>query len=722
MKDVHGTKIGGAIDRLRSWAATRFNGRSSEAADDLLAPDAILTELRTSRAKFKNLFDNAHVGMGRARISDGKVLEANDRYAEIFGYSCRQKFIDEFVFADHFVDPRDRQRLISEGLATGSVRDYEIEYRRRDGSRVWCLLSAKFFKDEGYLEPVLVDITAQKNAERAARESEARLQSLLDSAPLDISLKDLEGRYTRVNRSFLTNTEMTEEQLLGKTALDIVPSDAARTIADMEQGVVRSGQIVRREIDTFTSAGARTYLSVKFPVRDADGETVNVGTMATDISELKDTQLALEESQQRFQDFAESASDWIWEMDAELRFSRLGQRYFDVTGLEPEMILGKSPRDFGNPDDPDSTWNRLVDILESHEAFKNFEFSRLHPDGHEVALSVSAKPSFADDGRFLGYRGVGSDISAQKMVAQSLRKNERRLRHIFDQSDVCLWDEDFSQIHIEFERLRETGVKDLRSYLQEHPQAAGNLASKVAINRVNNATLRLFGAKSQEELLGSLDKILPLAGDELFINEFVAIWEGHDFFRREVEHRNFAGETLTVLLSIPIPKTKEEFSSVIVSVTDISERKLAENAQREQAERIDLVHRMMAAVYQANNAEEALQIGLREIREYLGWPIGHVFLCPEHGAGGLRSSGIWCLPDAKRFAGFRQATEACEFAIGEGLPGRVLESKQSAWIGDLRSDDNFPRAGMVDDLGVRTGLAIRCHEITREPDWDCRWR
>ncbi len=129
----------------------------------------------------------------------------------------------------------------------------------------------------------------------------------------------------------------------------------------------------------------------------------------------------LRASERRFRDFTDAASDWFWEMDENLRFSYFSQRFTDVTGVPKEMLLGKTRQETGIPNVDQDAWRTQLANLAARRAFRNFIHPRTKPDGSVVWLSISGKPVYDDDGRFLGYRGVGADITKLKQTEEALR-------------------------------------------------------------------------------------------------------------------------------------------------------------------------------------------------------------------------------------------------------------------------------------------------------------
>lgn len=127
-------------------------------------------------------------------------------------------------------------------------------------------------------------------------------------------------------------------------------------------------------------------------------------------------------SNARFRDFAEVSSDWFWETDAQLRFIFFSDRFEDVTGVPSERFLGKTREEIGAPGaDPDA-YQVLLENLEARRPFKDFEHRRIKPNGDMVYLSISGTPGFDDAGNFLGFRGIGRDITEQKVNQDTLRE------------------------------------------------------------------------------------------------------------------------------------------------------------------------------------------------------------------------------------------------------------------------------------------------------------
>jgi len=136
--------------------------------------------LRRSEQKYRNIFENSQVGIGRTRLKDGLILDANQRFAEIVGYSSATDLIDKRFTTEFLVNPGDRQQILAQVQQHGEVRNFELPLRHSNGSIKWNLLSLRLSAEEGCLDFVMADISKRKQLEEELLHR-AQVQSLLSS-------------------------------------------------------------------------------------------------------------------------------------------------------------------------------------------------------------------------------------------------------------------------------------------------------------------------------------------------------------------------------------------------------------------------------------------------------------------------------------------------------------------------------------------------------------
>lgn len=155
-----------------------------------------------------------------------------------------------------------------------------------------------------------------------------------------------------------------------------------------------------------------------------------------ELNERRQVEVALRESEARFRDVTEAASDWIWEMNEHLRFTYLSERFYALTGIAPHHVLGCARWEIGAADSAfeREQWRQHRELLEQHLPFRDFVYRTRLSGNHDAGryLKVSGKPIHDVQGRFLGYRGTGTDITEQIRAETALQESELRLRRIID--------------------------------------------------------------------------------------------------------------------------------------------------------------------------------------------------------------------------------------------------------------------------------------------------
>lgn len=222
---------------------------------------------------------------------------------------------------------------------------------------------------------------------------------------------------------------------------DIVQTEPGNLEA--RSGLVRSieqldADLVRLE-DTFSlqlGAMARWLTTVLLLGLAALGVLMTVLIWVLGIAvarRLKAARDTIRDREARLADIVEVAADWIWETDADHRYTYLSKRFEHVVGLSTSEFLGRQRWDHAEAE-IDENWRRHLDDLAMHRPFREFEYVFRDASGKDRYFRVNGKPVFDQSGRFLGYRGTGSDIAeaveAQREVAEKQALLEATFQHM----------------------------------------------------------------------------------------------------------------------------------------------------------------------------------------------------------------------------------------------------------------------------------------------------
>ena len=287
-----------------------------------------------------------------------------------------------------------------------------------------CLLVHDQLMPDGSTVTISLDISDRKRAEEAVRKSEQRLRGAVASLQEGFALYDAGDRLVAMNEEYRRTSPGAQEVFdRGGTFEDVIRANVARgIIADakgreetfvqerMEQHRNPKGPIIRRFLDD-------SWYMIN-EVRTPEG---GIALSFIDITELKRAEEALRESRQRFKHIAEIASDWFWEMDADLRFTEFSGRNYKITGYRPSDLIGRKRGDIAAEHLDDPRWQKHFADLEARRPFQDFRYWMTTPSGR-LYISVNGKPVFDANGTFRGYRGSGTDITRQIMAENALRE------------------------------------------------------------------------------------------------------------------------------------------------------------------------------------------------------------------------------------------------------------------------------------------------------------
>ena len=378
---------------------------------------------------------------------------------------------------------------------------------------------------------------AEREGSNAVREALAILNAI-DDAVFIFDAERLEYRF--VNQGATKQTGFREEELLGKSPLDLKPLFDREEFRELLEPLVRGERnALRFETLHRHKEGHHVAVEVNLQLNRTLCRDPHFIAVVRDSEERNATERALRESEARFKDFASAASDFFWEMGPDLRMTYFSGQWAERTGISDQQALGQRCAEIGEVEEGSAAWRAYQADLAAHRPFKDVRYPLRRDDGELLHISLSGVPVFDDDGGFQGYRAAGRDIT------ERVRGQEQQ-------------------------RLAASVIDSVtESIMVTDPEGV--------ILSVNNAFSEVTGF-SAEQAVGKTPSILRSEHhDPLFYRDMWAAIDREGRWSGEVWNRRADGEVFAAWLNITAIEGDDGVVSHYVGVfSDITDRKRSE--------------------------------------------------------------------------------------------------------------------------------------------------
>src|SRR5436190_2557684 len=364
---------------------------------DITAQRNAENAVRESEERYRRTFELAGSGLAHVGL-DGRFLRVNRRLCEFLGYR-EGELVGMSVKDISHPEDRDavderREQLVRK--ATQSIR-LEKRYLRKDGSTIWVQLAIAMERDAAdkplYAIAVIDDITSRKQIDAALRESEERYRRTFELAGSGVAHIGLDRKFIRVNRRLCEILGYPEHELIGMTGRDIShPGDLE--VINTERKRLYAGEIdhVHVEKRYLRKDGSTVWVAFSMVLeRDAEERPAYEIAIFDDITERKNAERALRESEERFRSLTQLSSDWYWEQDEDFALRFMSRRMGEKTGLAAAAFIGRKRWDQPALNLSDEDWARHRAALERHEPFRDFEMQRPATSGGTRWVSVTGE-------------------------------------------------------------------------------------------------------------------------------------------------------------------------------------------------------------------------------------------------------------------------------------------------------------------------------------------
>jgi len=380
---------------------------------------------------YRQLFDNAQVGLYRTKLDGSAFLVVNQKLAEIFGYSVDEllKMTPSHLWAD----AAEREEMIRRVIQEGVLSNYEISIRTATGEQKTALASIKHWPDRGYIEGTAIDITKFKQAELEFRKSTEMWQFVVENSPDFIALLDLDCKIRFIN-STLRPAAPTD--IIGQSVFNYIAEESLPDVRRCLESVINTGVADKYEARISFSEGGSRYYETRVAALRRDERIELLILDSSDISDRKRT----EEELRKFKAISDSAPYGTAIADMQGNLLYVNDAFAAMHGYAPQEVLGKHLSVFHTSAQMTQV-NRINELMAGGGSYVGQEVWHVKADGTEFPALMNGVVITDEHGVAQFLSATAIDITDRKRTDDLLTMATEQLeieREALERKNVAL--------------------------------------------------------------------------------------------------------------------------------------------------------------------------------------------------------------------------------------------------------------------------------------------
>ncbi|HZW03170.1 MAG TPA: PAS domain S-box protein, partial [Anaerolineaceae bacterium] len=415
--------------------AIELKNKENELREARESAERELVERNRAEEKFSKAFRASPDALILSRRADGYIQEVNPAFEKIYGYRREEVIGKTSVELNLFADVAHRDRAVRELQAQGTLRDYNLQIRTKSGQIRDVSLSIEMIKiqNEPFMLTIARDVTEQKQAEEALRQSEEKFRFVATNLHDILFFQDPDLRYTWI---FNPANPLEESEVIGKTDDELLPPEEAERLKAIKRKVLETGTGAKEALQLSPGGITRWYEAVYEPARDTEGAIVGIVSYSRDITDRKQAEEELRENEARFRALTAASAQVLYRMNpdwTEMRQLQGGLFLADTETADRDWL-----HKYIHPEDQGWVLSVIHDAVRTGTVF-DLEHRVLRADGTLGWTASRAVPVRKANGEIVEWFGAASDITDRKRAEEALRQSEERYRQLADAMPQLVW-------------------------------------------------------------------------------------------------------------------------------------------------------------------------------------------------------------------------------------------------------------------------------------------
>ncbi|OGP68914.1 MAG: hypothetical protein A2031_05855 [Deltaproteobacteria bacterium RBG_19FT_COMBO_43_11] len=410
--------------------------------------------LRQSEEKYRSILENMEDGYYETDLT-GNFTFFNDSLCKIYGYPRKELM---GMNDEQYTDEENAKKVFkffNKIYRTGeSGKIFDNEIIRKDGAKRQIEVSGSLKKDSlgnptGF-SGIIRDITERKRAEEVLRQSEEKYRTIIETIQEGYFEIDLAGNFTFVNDAQCKITGTPREQLIGKNNRGYTSEEEAKRLYQIYNRIYRTGEpekgyafeFIRRD---GTKASHEVSVSL---IMDAKGKPIGFRGISRDITERKQMEEALRQSEDRYRTIIETMEDGYWETDLPGNFTFVNDAECKIAGTPKEQLIGRNNQQYTDKTTAKRLYETFKEIYKTGKPVKSCDFEFIRRNGTRVFAEFSVSLIRDAQGKPTGFRGVTRDVTERKQAEDTLAKSEEKYRRLVENAQEGIFQSTAEGQHI----------------------------------------------------------------------------------------------------------------------------------------------------------------------------------------------------------------------------------------------------------------------------------